>query len=701
MILFSHPLSTPFTREAALALAEAGLLAELRTCLHWTPGNGAERFLPAALARELGRRSYPPAVRARVRTAPWREAGRLLATRLPALQWLARHETGPCSMDAVFHSLDRATARRVRKLSRDPGADLRGVYAYEDGAAATFRAARRAGVKCFYDLPIGYWRAGQRIFAEEAERVPAWAATITGRGDSAAKLARKDEELAGADAVIVASSFTKQTLAEAPALRAPVCVVPYGAPTGPVAEPPAGSKKKGQPLRALFVGILSQRKGISYLLEAAAALGRHVELTLLGTKPVADCPALDAAARAHRWIPTLPHAEVLAEMERQDVLVFPSLFEGFGLVILEAMSRGVPVITTAHTAGPDLIADGEDGFIVPIRSAAAIAEKTRIALSGTRAAGGDARGGARQGGGRDLGNLSSSVGAGSAVDALTYRFAMTASSSSLAAPDRSVAVPVSPAADLRPLRWLVWLYLGLWIFEGALRKWFLPGLANPLLIVRDPVLLSIYALALAKGIFPRNAFIAWITILGGAALVVSMGATNAPLLVELYGLRADYLHLPLIFLMPTVLRREDLRAAGRWALTLAVPMAMLVLAQFGAGRNSRLNAGAGANSFMLESTFGHIRPSGTFSYTNGLGSFTSLTMAFFLCHLLEKRVFPRLIWLAALPSLMVLIILSGSRGRGGDRPASCWRRCSASAWRRLATAHPRSSWWRWLPWAFS
>ncbi len=378
MILFSHPLSTPFTREAALALAEAGLLTELRTCLHWTPGNRAERFLPAGLTREMGRRSYPPAVRASVRTAPWREAGRLLARRLPALDWLVRHETGPWSMDAVFHALDRETARRVRKLAGDPPVDLRGVYAYEDGAAATFREARRAGVRCFYDLPIGYWRAGQRIFAEEAERAPEWAATITGCGDSAAKLARKDDELAGADAVIVASSFTRQTLAEAPTLRAPVYVVPYGAPGVPVPAPPAGAARKDRPLRVLFVGILSQRKGISYLLEAVKSLGPHVELTLLGIKPVAGCPALDAAVRAHRWIPTAPHAEVLAEMERQDVLVFPSLFEGFGLVILEAMSRGLPVITTAHTAGPDLIEDGRDGFLVPIRSAAAIAEKLEL-----------------------------------------------------------------------------------------------------------------------------------------------------------------------------------------------------------------------------------------------------------------------------------------------------------------------------------
>ena len=146
----------------------------------------------------------------------------------------------------------------------------------------------------------------------------------------------------------------------------------------PPAAPSALPERRSGSLRVLFVGILSQRKGLSYLLDAAASLGPHVELTLLGTKPTADCPALDAAVRAHRWIPTLPHAEVLAEMERQDVLVFPSLFEGFGLVILEAMSRGLPVITTAHTAGPDLIADGQDGFLVPVRSAAAIAEKLEI-----------------------------------------------------------------------------------------------------------------------------------------------------------------------------------------------------------------------------------------------------------------------------------------------------------------------------------
>jgi starch synthase len=380
MILMSHPLGNANVRNAALALSDAGLLAELWTCLQWRPGHYMERLIPRRFVRELSRRSFPVTVRGRIHLAPWREAGRLLASHLPGGDWLTRHEAGWCSVDAVFQGLDARAARRVEALI-ERGASLSGVYCYEDGAAATFKVAAQAGYKRFYDLPIGYWRAGQAIFEEEAERTPDWGPTLTGRADSAAKLARKDEELQLADAVIVASSFTRQTLLSAPSFRAPVHVIPYGAPTAaaPSAEdpqPPASGRK----LRVLFAGSLGQRKGLSYLLAAIRPLAAHVELTLLGGKMASDCAPLEAAVRQHRWIPSLPHAEVLAEMARQDVLVFPSLFEGFGLVILEAMSRGLPVIATPHTAAPDLIADGTEGFIIPIRSPAAITEKLELLL---------------------------------------------------------------------------------------------------------------------------------------------------------------------------------------------------------------------------------------------------------------------------------------------------------------------------------
>ena len=375
MFLMSHPLGNANARQTALALDEAGLLAELWTCLHWVPGNPVERWMPAAMAQELGRRGWPEAVRPRVRTAPVREAARLLASRLPGARWLTRHEAGWCSVDAVFNDLDRTVARRVPALLHGRET-IDGVYAYEDGAEATFQEARRRGLTCVYDLPIGYWTASEKIFAEEAEREPAWAPTLTGLLDSAAKRARKTAELEMADTVVVASSFTRRTL---PPLRAKVHVIPYGAPTPATEAASTASGGNGSsPLRVLFAGSLGQRKGLSYLLDAVNRLKGHVELTLLGAKTVSDCAPLEAAVRAHRWIPSLPHADLLAEMSRQDVLVLPSLFEGFGLVLLEAMSRGLPVIATAHTGGPDVIDDGTEGFIVPIRSAEAIAEKLEL-----------------------------------------------------------------------------------------------------------------------------------------------------------------------------------------------------------------------------------------------------------------------------------------------------------------------------------
>jgi glycosyltransferase involved in cell wall biosynthesis len=140
------------------------------------------------------------------------------------------------------------------------------------------------------------------------------------------------------------------------------------------------------------VGGLGQRKGLSYLFDAMRQMGSAAELTLIGRKTTERCAPLNEALKVHRWIPSLPHREVLEEMAKHDVLVFPTLFEGFALVILEALSRGLPVITTENSGGGEIIHSGENGFIVPIRSSAALAGKLdllandRALLAGMKAA---------------------------------------------------------------------------------------------------------------------------------------------------------------------------------------------------------------------------------------------------------------------------------------------------------------------------
>jgi glycosyltransferase involved in cell wall biosynthesis len=371
MILFAHPTGNANVRHAALALHRANLLGEFWTCLNYRDRSLLNRFLPRPLIRQLRRRTNPKELQPYLHTFPFRELMRLLAPRA-GLNELVRHETGVFSVDSVYHSLDRHISHRLA----DPQFDA--VYAYEDGAEHAFRAAARLGRLAFYDLPIGYWRAARAILTEEAGLQPAWASTLAGNKDSQKKADRKDAELALADVVFVASSFTHQTLDSAPPFKAPVVVTPYGAPAIPAVLPAPAPRPPGDTLRVLFVGSLGQRKGLSYLFEACRQLQGAIELTVIGTRPQVDCAILDRELANVRWIASCPHHQVLTEMAAHDVFVFPSLFEGFGLVLLEAMAMGLPIITTAHTAGPDLIEEGKEGFIVPIRSSRAIAEKLAL-----------------------------------------------------------------------------------------------------------------------------------------------------------------------------------------------------------------------------------------------------------------------------------------------------------------------------------
>jgi glycosyltransferase involved in cell wall biosynthesis len=367
MFLISHPTGNENSRQAALALAEAEQLFEFWTCLGTEAGREPSGAVQRWLDRILSRRALPAAVYRRSRFVPLRELLRHLAGSTKS-EWLRSLAT----IDQVYRGLDAATARRVGESP-----DVSGVYGYEDGCLETFRAAERAGVKRIYELPMGYWRAWRRLLLEERERQPEWATTLQGASDSDEKLQRKDGELALAQSVIVASQFARETLAASPDFRAPVQVLPYGITV--TLDAPRPGELSG-PLKIAYVGALTQRKGISYLFSATESLKHALEVLVIGALPSADCPPLRQALKSVRWIPSAPHATVLEELRGCHVLVFPSLFEGFGLVILEALAQGVPVITTSSTGGADVLTDGVDGFVIPPRSSEAIIEKLELLI---------------------------------------------------------------------------------------------------------------------------------------------------------------------------------------------------------------------------------------------------------------------------------------------------------------------------------
>jgi alpha-maltose-1-phosphate synthase len=364
-----HPTGNANLQALLGALERANMLEQFFTTFAWRRRWLDPSKFPSAIENALRRRYFGEIPDNRITAFPFRELVRMAANTL-GRRALVEHEVGWASVDRVNMDLDRRVARLIEfnKVKADA------VYAYEDGALETFRAAGSRGIKRIYELPIGYWRAGRRILREEAELKPEWAVTLDALWDSDAKHERKDEEIRVADHVVVPSAFVRDTLKEHPGFQASVDIVPYGAPLSvPAARP---GRRRAPLLRLLYVGHLAQRKGISYLFDAMRQVHGIASLTLIG-KRIMSCPALETELERHDWRGFLPRHEVLRIMSEHDVLVFPSLFEGFALVILEAMAQGLPAITTPNSGAARVIEHKRDGYIVPIRDPEAIAQRIR------------------------------------------------------------------------------------------------------------------------------------------------------------------------------------------------------------------------------------------------------------------------------------------------------------------------------------
>jgi hypothetical protein len=219
------------------------------------------------------------------------------------------------------------------------------------------------------------------------------------------------------------------------------------------------------------------------------------------------------------------------------------------------------------------------------------------------------------------------------------------------------------------VRQLIWLYLWLLLVEGALRKWIVPRFSNPLLLIRDPVMLGIYFYALRAHVFPRNPWAVSLWIIGGLSVLAVLGSPLFPYLplvptveVTLYGFRSNFLHLPLIFVMASVFDEEDVKKFGWWILLIMIPMGLLMAAQFKASPDSFINVTAGAGEAeQLTAGGGKIRPPGTFSFISGPVFYMSAAAAFLIYGALTKTVYKNWLLMSSAAALVIGISVSGSK----------------------------------------
>ena len=208
MILFSHPTLNENAKALIDGLLRNKILYKIYTCVAIFEGQLLDKLSKHSKLNDLKRRRLDSTWQLLTKSKSFFEFGRLLASKFH-VQFLVKHEKGFFCIDKVYQKHDKWIANN---LIGEQKKGATAVYAYEDGALATFIKAKKIGMNCIYDLPIGYWRSARLLMQKEFDLNPEWAETLTGFNDSYKKLSNKDHELALADIIFVASTFTKKTL---------------------------------------------------------------------------------------------------------------------------------------------------------------------------------------------------------------------------------------------------------------------------------------------------------------------------------------------------------------------------------------------------------------------------------------------------------------------------------------------------------
>lgn len=376
-----HPSVAPFVQQAARALHEAGLLHRFHTTLRYQPEKTWQRaaiklarLARYDLERQLRRRSVnelPPSL---VASRPVSELIRLLSTHVDSSQRIG---------DLVWEWAETGFDRHVARRGLTP--EVTAVYGYEHSSLATFQRARETGRRVIYDVPApepGYVQAmlERELAAFPELQTPFYKHTFAREERRAA---RRHAEWDAADLVVAASRYTRDTFTQAGRDPSKVTIIPYGAPP-PAARDRAlagGSRPDGK-LEILWAGTFGIRKGAHYLLDAwrRGNLGRHARLRVFGAIVLPDSllhplpPGVELGG-------SIPRDILMERYRESDVLMFPTLCDGFGMVATEAWSQGVPVITSDRAGCTDLLRERENGLLVKAGDADALIEIIEWSLS--------------------------------------------------------------------------------------------------------------------------------------------------------------------------------------------------------------------------------------------------------------------------------------------------------------------------------
>ncbi len=251
------------------------------------------------------------------------------------------------------------------------------VHCWSGVAEETFRALEGQRVKRLLMRGSAHIRTQSKILREEEQRTGS-------KVDCPSNwiIEREEREYALADQICVLSRFAYDTFVEEGVPRHKLAVIPLGADLEAFCAAPETVEARcrrilsGKPLHVLTTGSLSFQKGLWDAMQIYRRLSsERFQFTWVGAPSPDAVRFLKAVQRFTDLVPSQPQGRLPQWYARADLFLFPTLQDGYGLVLAQALASALPVLATSNCAGPDLVQEGKNGWILPIRTPEAFVQR--------------------------------------------------------------------------------------------------------------------------------------------------------------------------------------------------------------------------------------------------------------------------------------------------------------------------------------
>jgi glycosyltransferase involved in cell wall biosynthesis len=273
----------------------------------------------------------------------------------------------------------RAFCRRVVR-SGLPACDA--VYCFSSVAKEVFEEAKGGGLLCVIDQGIPPLAYDDRLLREQEAAYAEWARPRPKAAGVEEYAERQRQEWELADLILCPSEFCRRAILAEGGPSENVRLVPFGIHARFFSGTAPRAVGDGSTLRVLFAGNTPIRKGLPDLVVALENLASPKIHAIFAGETSSMTPyGIARASAAGELLGNVPRAKMLNLYKQADVFVLPTVSDVFPAVVLEAMAAGIPVITTPNCGSCDVVRDGVDGFIVPVRSPEEIAKKLDLLAS--------------------------------------------------------------------------------------------------------------------------------------------------------------------------------------------------------------------------------------------------------------------------------------------------------------------------------